>query len=226
MNPEKFALVLAETLEDVRLSRGERHVLKELLVDADPSEADRAAIRNRAFEAAQPLIGSPDAPAALRWLHDVIKALDTTRAAEHDRARAYFSPGDDCREAICAALRTARKSVDICVFTITDDRISREILAVADAGVNVRVISDDEKSLDLGSDVTRLQRSGISVAFDRAGHMHHKFALFDSATLINGSYNWTRSAASENCENVVVTHEPALVVEFQAEFNRLWDRFS
>ena len=52
--------------------------------------------------------------------------------------------------------------------------------------------------------------------------MHHKFAIADAARLLNGSFNWTRSASRVNEENVMVTSEPAAVAAFRAEFERLW----
>ena len=55
--------------------------------------------------------------------------------------------------------------------------------------------------------------------------MHHKFAVFDRKVLLTGSYNWTRSAASENQENLIVTEAPGLVRSFAAEFDKLWAAF-
>ena len=55
--------------------------------------------------------------------------------------------------------------------------------------------------------------------------MHHKFAVFDSRTLLFGSYNWTRSAAQDNEEDLVVVRERGLVSSFLAEFERLWERY-
>ena len=76
-----------------------------------------------------------------------------------------------------------------------------------------------------GSDVWRLQAAGIPVRFDRSPfHMHHKYAVFDSASVLTGSYNWTRSAASENHENVIVTADPRLVAAFGEVFETLWQR--
>jgi len=41
--------------------------------------------------------------------------------------------------------------------------------------------------------------------------------------LLNGSYNWTRSASSFNDENLIVTSEPALVQTFTRQFEALWN---
>jgi phosphatidylserine/phosphatidylglycerophosphate/cardiolipin synthase-like enzyme len=55
--------------------------------------------------------------------------------------------------------------------------------------------------------------------------MHHKFSIFDSKTLLTGSYNWTRSAERANQENIILTDEPRLVSSFQGCFDRLWRQF-
>lgn len=76
---------------------------------------------------------------------------------------------------------------------------------------------------DEGSDIQRLKNAGIEVRTDRTpAHMHHKFAIFDRQTLLTGSYNWTRSAAEHNHENVVVTADARLTEAFDEAFERIW----
>ena len=114
----------------------------------------------------------------------------------------------------------------MCVFTITDDRIADAMLAAHRRGVRVRVITDNDKALDEGSDAQRLERAGVALRIDQTEHhMHHKFAVFDGERLLTGSYNWTRSAARNNEENLIVTRDPGLVRAFSEEFERLWARF-
>jgi phosphatidylserine/phosphatidylglycerophosphate/cardiolipin synthase-like enzyme len=82
-------------------------------------------------------------------------------------------------------------------------------------GVKIRIISDNDKSMDSGSDLTHLSKSGIDCRLDRTdAHMHHKFAISDQDLLLTGSYNWTRAAAAENDENIVITDNPQLVRSF------------
>ena len=148
---------------------------------------------------------------------------------------AFFSPGDACWQHIVHRLSLAHKTADLCVFTITDDRISRAIMDAHRRGVKLRIISDAEKAHDLGSDLQQFTDSGIAVKLLRVvshtdphagGHMHHKFAIFDSTNLVNGSYNWTRGAAEQNQENIIDTDDRALVVRFQKEFDAIWDLWS
>lgn len=136
----------------------------------------------------------------------------------------HFSPGDACLNAIVNQISSARKMLDICVFTISDDRISDAIVACHRNRVQVRIITDNEKLQDLGSDIERFAKAGIVVRIDRTeAHMHHKFALVDGKTVLTGSYNWTRSAAIYNHENVLVTSEMPVIAAYAREFQRLWD---
>lgn len=140
-------------------------------------------------------------------------------------SEAFFSPGPDCMNCIIDSLNQAKKSVDICVFTISDDRISKAIVACHTRNVKVRVLTDDEKSSDLGSDIGTFSKKGISVKTDRSeAHLHHKFMIVDKKILVNGSYNWTRSAADFNEENLVLTYEPGLIRAFSQEFEQLWKK--
>lgn len=141
-------------------------------------------------------------------------------------AEAWFSPHDDCAGRIINLLGEARQSADLCVFTITDDRISDAILSAHARGVRLRIISDNDKAHDLGSDIERFESAGIAVRVDRSAfHMHHKFAIIDGRRLLNGSYNWTRGAARDNQENLIVCDDARLVAAFQQEFEQLWVRY-
>ena len=104
------------------------------------------------------------------------------------------------------------RSIDICVFTITDNRITEKIIAAFNRKIRIRIISDDTKSEDRGSDLDYLKSRGVECLFDSTpAHMHHKFAISDNKLLLNGSYNWTRSASTENNENISVTNDVSLV---------------
>ena len=132
-----------------------------------------------------------------------------------------------CLATIIQHLRNARHSVDVCVFTLSDDRIASEVLAAHARGVALRFITDNDKETDSGSDVTRLRAAGVPIAVDRTdAHMHHKFAIFDGRWLLNGSYNWTRSASALNEENLVTTNDTTLLRQFQGAFDKLWAKLA
>ncbi len=53
------------------------------------------------------------------------------------------------------------KTLDICVFTITNDRIAQAILECYERGLNVRIITDDLKANDVGSDIEKFWKAVI-----------------------------------------------------------------
>ena len=227
MKADEIDAMLRETLQDQRFSRGERRAIREHLGDMDASDEMLAHWRRRAFEVARSELRTASSKQILEWLEGAIKAMVPHRPGDAgDLAEAHFAPGDQCATRIIGCISGARRALDICVFTITDDRITDAVLAAHERHVSVRVITDDDKAYDRGSDVRRLERAGIKVRVDATPHhMHHKFALFDGHLLATGSYNWTRSAARHNQENLIVTDEPKLVAAFSAEFERLWEEF-
>ena len=136
-----------------------------------------------------------------------------------------FSPGDQCKKIIMDAIRSAQDQIDICVFTISDDQISSLIKDAFNQGLGVRIISDNDKMLDLGSDIKDLADAGIEAKIDKTEyHMHHKFMIVDHKTVLTGSYNWTRSAEEYNEENVVLIHHEPTAKQFEVEFDRLWEQ--
>jgi cardiolipin hydrolase len=164
---------------------------------------------------------------SLKWLEGVIKTIDTVRQ-DHNlkKSHAFFSPGSACVDRLIALLNAVKSSLDICVFTISDDVISKAIIAAHDRGVLVRIMTDDDKMNDVGSDVNEFIENGIPVKTDDGpSHMHHKFAIFDKNTLLNGSFNWTRSASRYNYENVIVDSTPHLVSTYSNTFDSLWEEF-
>ena len=225
MDQEQLDRILRHTLDDHRLSRGERRVLKTTLLELDLDPRELAALRHRAFEIAREKLIDPESVAVVEWLEEAVKIMLPQAPPRQPPSEAHFSPGDDCPGKITGLLRRARRKIDVCVFTITDDRISDAILDAHQSGVAVRIITDNDKAADRGSDVERLGRLGVPIRVDRTEyHMHHKFALFDGTTALTGSYNWTRSAARYNMENFIVTHDPRLVTMFSETFEQLWDK--
>lgn len=224
---EALLALLRQSLDDDRLADDEKRAFAEALRAAEPGAEALSQLRNQAFALARErLAGGQDAASLLRWLEGVVRALDNVRAPPvAGRTTASFSPGMDCLNTILGHLRGARRSADLCVFTLSDDRITHEVLAAHRRGVALRLITDNSKSFDAGSDVARLRQAGVPVVTDQTdAHMHHKFAIVDGAWLLNGSYNWTRSACELNEENLVACNDPALVRQFQGAFEQLWER--
>lgn len=215
--------ILRRTFDDYRVSRGEKRLVRDIVGELGATSHNLGFVRHRAFELARNEMADPQSQAVVTWLEDIVKLLVAEPPAEVLASEAAFSPGDDCVNKILGRLRSVRDKVDICVFTITDDRISEAILEVHQRGAQVRIITDDDKSQDRGSDVDMLRQRGLPTRVDLSPyHMHHKFAVFDQRCVLTGSYNWTRSAARHNEENLIVTYDKKLVHDFSEAFEDLW----
>ena len=227
MGLQDIEQLIQESLDDQRLSRGERKALRHALQEEDPSVDQRSELLSKAFAAAEAALPQRSQHEVLDWLKDVSRQLLTASAPQATLAEALFEPHQDCGARLVSLLDRSRSDVQICVFTITDNSVSGAILGAHKRGVKVRIITDPDKALDRGSDIARLQSAGIPVRVDHASdHMHHKFALFDGKIVVTGSYNWTRGAAERNLENIVISDDTRLVGPFRDEFERLWQVLS
>lgn len=225
MKSDQIEAALRQTLADLHMSRTERRALEERLLEGGFNTNTQAEAYSIAFSLARETVDAVNAGDVIEWLESVCKVLrKASPTAKEDQARACFSPGEECRQQITGLLKGTRRKGDVCVFTITDDRITEEILNAHRRKVALRVITDNDKALDRGSDAERMARAGVPVRVDRTeNHMHHKFALFDESRLLTGSYNWTVSAARHNEENLIVTEDRSLIAPFAAAFEQLWD---
>ena len=218
---------LRETALDFTLDADEKHELRELGHQLDAGRI--RFLRNRAFDIArEAMLAQPgETLHVLHWLEQVVKTLDVASETAEVVSSAYFSPGDSCLRKLSGLMLGCRNTLDICVFTIADDRLTDAILACHARGVQVRVVSDNDKQYDAGSDIERLRTHGVDVRLDDSpAHMHHKFAMFDGRVLANGSFNWTRSATRDNDENLVVTDDANLMRVFGLQFETLWQKFA
>lgn len=231
MNPiEQICAAFQKTFDDETLSRSERKAMRSFLSDFELDQREMDVLRSKIFDIAEQGMKDHNDRFVLEWVESASRILDKIGDRdEKSGSRVYFSPGNRCKDAIIAQIDGARKTLDICVFTISDDDISRRIISRHQLGTRVRIITDNEKLHDKGSDIEKLAQAGIQVRVDRSEyHMHHKYAVVDQRLAITGSYNWTRSAAKYNEENILLTEEASVVKSYQDGFDKMWrkmDRF-
>lgn len=211
---------LKQSLEDDHFSKVEKNDLK-LMLQNEPLDAETLnTLRIKIYELANKKVTSSNYPFVMQWVKDAHDVL-MTRTAE--QSEVFFSPGEDCRQAIIRQVNGALRELKICVFTISDDSITRAIVNTHRRGVALKIITDNDKSFDHGSDIDAMAKEGIAIKMDiSSNHMHHKFMVVDERTLLTGSYNWTSSAARFNHENILLTREQGVVKSFDKEFDRLW----
>jgi phosphatidylserine/phosphatidylglycerophosphate/cardiolipin synthase-like enzyme len=154
-------------------------------------------------------------------------AVHAREQAAGARVEAAFTPGDDIAGLIVARIGAARKSVQMQAYLFTDRRIANALLAARRRGVEVEVIGDARQQASGGlPHLKALDRAGVRVWLDDThAAAHDKVIIVDgalaAATVITGSYNFTRAAQHGNAENVVViSGSPAVASRFVANFER------
>lgn len=223
---ENLSISFLQSLEDQILSRKERKSLKSQIQENQLSDRERQVLRSEVKKLALEKMDSNNGSLVIEWMYEAFKVLAIKNEASA-KNKVLFSPGTECREAICSLIRLARSSIRICVFTISDNDIRDEILIAHQLGKKVEIITDNEKQFDMGSDIREMEDAGIATVVDQtSAHMHHKFALFDNDTVLTGSYNWTRSAATQNHENIIIIKDHSTFREYEREFTNLWKELS
>ena len=140
----------------------------------------------------------------------------------------YFFPNTANEIYVVNMLRTCKKTLDVAIFTLTNNKICAAIEEAFKRGVKVRVIADDECCKMWGSDVGILAAKGIPCKTDSAikYHMHHKFAILDNSVVVTGSFNWTGQAVKYNQENILFYENKEIAQRYTDEYNRLWTTFT
>ena len=113
-------------------------------------------------------------------------------------------------QVIAKRLNAATQEVVVAVAWFTDPELFDVLCRQAGRGVRVRLaILNDQINVGPGRlNFQRLQDCGgevflIPAGDDRGPIMHHKFCVIDRATVILGSYNWTKRA-QDNDESITV----------------------
>ncbi len=145
------------------------------------------------------------------------------------QTQAYF---DDIQLQILHEIRKAATSIHIAVAWFTDPEIFEQLCQKAGSGVRVElIIINDSINRKSGIAYERLRDLGgvFMMVGDKkksSAIMHNKFCVIDSATVITGSYNWSRQA-QQNSENItVISEHPELARQFIQEFESIFERHS
>jgi len=120
-------------------------------------------------------------------------------------------------------INQATSTLDVALYSFTDDQLGAAVIRAHQRGVAVRVILEERNANSMGDEAEKQDRENIPLRVDSAsGLFHHKFAVIDREIVITGFYNWSDAADDDNFENVVVIECPEIAAAFTQEFERLW----
>ncbi|MEI8120403.1 MAG: phospholipase D family protein [bacterium] len=133
----------------------------------------------------------------------------------------YFSPHGGCTEAIVKELNGARSNILMQAYSFTSDAIAKVLLGAQKRGVTVRVILDKSQRTEKYSSADFLSHAEIETMIDdQHAIAHNKVIIIDGATVITGSFNFTKAAENSNAENLLIIHDPGLAELYRQN----WDQ--
>lgn len=99
-------------------------------------------------------------------------------------------------------IRSAKKTVQIALFTLTHPLLIEEILHAHKRHVEITVILDKNAAHGASKNaVEALKKANIPVYLNHSIQlMHHKLLYIDEKVLVSGSANWTKSAFTKNSD--------------------------
>ncbi len=119
----------------------------------------------------------------------------------------WFTPDDPlAAKRMVELLRSAKKTLQVAMFTFTRMDFAKELVAAQQRGIQVEVFVDRKSARGMGKKVANyLQDEGIALHMMGEGSLfHYKLAWVDEETLIEGSLNWTKAAFTKNDDCYIV----------------------
>jgi hypothetical protein len=132
--------------------------------------------------------------------------------------------GTEIKQRIISEITNAKLCINLAMAYFTDREIAMALIEAKNRSV---LVVDVILSSNLQNETVKLMLMGAGInvhAFDtgdQRGIMHHKFCLIDNKISINGSYNYSVNASTNNVENIQVSDDINIYSQFLAEFERL-----
>ncbi len=146
------------------------------------------------------------------------------------KSSVHFS---NIRNEIIGQLKKATRDIKVAIAWLTDEDIIRTLTQRVETGLSVTVVMSESK--ENFRNITKWKdflRHGGKLYIALPKFLHHKFCIIDSKIILNGSYNWTYFAQS-NDENILVLtldkelrEDGKLLTAFEAKHKFFCDKAS
>jgi phosphatidylserine/phosphatidylglycerophosphate/cardiolipin synthase-like enzyme len=137
----------------------------------------------------------------------------------------YYGPDDAPLDRLAALYGHAKRYLYVAVYTLTSPRAVGAMVAAKKRGVDVRVITDRQRTEDVKQRTAlhTLHLAGIPIVVnEHDGLMHLKQVVIDDEVNTSGSMNHTTSGNRYNDERLDVITDHALTVKAREKFLAMW----
>jgi phosphatidylserine/phosphatidylglycerophosphate/cardiolipin synthase-like enzyme len=139
-----------------------------------------------------------------------------------------FSPKEGSEDLVLKVINTSQRSIDLAAYSFTSPSIVKALIDAKKRGVKVRIVVDERgnKSKASLAALNLVVNAGIPTRTISVYAIHHdKYLISDGVTVQNGSFNYSKAAASSNSENVLVAwNNPDLARTFQKHWDSRWSQ--
>jgi phosphatidylserine/phosphatidylglycerophosphate/cardiolipin synthase-like enzyme len=120
-------------------------------------------------------------------------------------AEVFFSPNGGATEAIVREIDAAKSEVLVQAYSFTSVPIAQALLNAKKRGIRIEAVLDKSQRSERYTAATFLMNAGINVVIDdRHAIAHNKIIIIDRASLITGSFNFSKNADQNNAENLLI----------------------
>ncbi len=133
-------------------------------------------------------------------------------------------PGAEILPMVLATIASARRTLDVAMYTLTDSAAVDAMEAALARGVAVRVLLDpSERPSDPSAASLRAHGVAVRLYASSGEKLHAKAAIADGESVVLGSANWTVSGFEHNHElDVAIANDPTIVTAFEQQFDSDW----
>ena len=132
---------------------------------------------------------------------------------------AFFSPKGGCTLAVVRELQGARQSILLQAYSFTSAPIAAALVEAKRRGVLIEVVLDKSNKTGKYSSADFVAHAGIPTWLDEKHAIaHNKVIIIDEATVITGSFNFTKAAEESNAENILILRSPELASRYTQQF--------
>lgn len=139
---------------------------------------------------------------------------------------AFTRAGQHPEQKLEDVIGSAKKSLDIAIYSLTNPDIVEAIKQAKKRGVAVRIITDEgeAKNRTQQDALNTLKNAGIPIKVDNhSGLMHLKVTIADKSVVTTGSFNYTTAASTTNDEVLVVIRNSSIASAWDEQFERMWN---
>ena len=132
----------------------------------------------------------------------------------------------EIRPALLELLNRAERTIEVEMYSLTDDEVAEALERAEDRGVQVRVVLDPHQSGNQRH-VDRLRQRGAEVKWfpvRKPAQMHRKLAIVDGAMIVAGSVNWSANGLAKNEELMLLIEDSEVARKLEELFAGDWYR--